>query len=343
MGNDNDDNDKNKGVTTEEKTTNKNDEPEAPKYELQFFLKAGEIGEYGKSLIYNEGTEFEKNIIAYYVPAAKYIVENAGNYPTQVNVYSDEIVVNSSSLKEPKDGKAILLKVGEEKELVVPVGYHIEIGEPTYIQLKKVDDKYSFYKEIETYYRLGRIAGDFWIACFSIVENNGTTDLYLSNCEFQVIGEDGILLATTNSTKIGPIIIKPGERGVFYSETTFSHALDQKYDFNIIPTFEIEESKIDCVRFEVSDVNILEDTYKTIHVQGKILNNTDKDHEFYYVVTFLYDANDKIIGIISDFPDKFKSGQTISFDSTNASSLNNIKKSDIARSETFAFPLYING
>lgn len=58
---------------------------------LTFELIAGEEGEYGKPFTYNEGTEFPKEVIEYFVPCGIYKITNIGDYMTQVNVYSDEI------------------------------------------------------------------------------------------------------------------------------------------------------------------------------------------------------------------------------------------------------------
>jgi hypothetical protein len=116
-----------------------NEEPTSePEFEMTFFLTAGIKGEYGENITYNEGTEFEESFFAYYVPYGKYMVKNVGDYPTQVNAYSDQIVTTASGLKEPAEFSAITLKVGETKELTVPEGWHIEIDEPTIIQMQKV-------------------------------------------------------------------------------------------------------------------------------------------------------------------------------------------------------------
>ena len=119
-----------------------NEDPTSePEFEMMFFLTAGIQGEYGETITYNEGTEFEESFFAYYVPYGKYMVKNVGDYPTQVNVYSDEITMSSSGFEEPAEGSVITLKVGETKELTVPEGWHIEIAEPTMIQMQKVKEK----------------------------------------------------------------------------------------------------------------------------------------------------------------------------------------------------------
>lgn len=108
----------------------------ASKYELSFYLKAGEKGDYGNYITYNKGTEFEEKFYAYYVPNGTYTVTNKGKYMTQVNVYSDE-THKVDGWDEPVDCKVYLLNVDESKEIIVPEGYHIELTEPTYVLMQK--------------------------------------------------------------------------------------------------------------------------------------------------------------------------------------------------------------
>lgn len=104
---------------------------------LVFTLTAGEVGEYGKELVYNSGTEFEEHLIAYYIPEGTYTITNIGDYMTQVNVYSDEIKIEDG-WEYPVDGNAELLDVQQSTEITVPAGYHIEIGEPSIIKMEQI-------------------------------------------------------------------------------------------------------------------------------------------------------------------------------------------------------------
>ncbi|MGN0553738.1 MAG: hypothetical protein ACI4I1_10160 [Oscillospiraceae bacterium] len=104
---------------------------------LVFTLTAGESGEYGKELVYNAGTEFEEHLIAFYVPEGTYNVTNISDYMTQINVYSDEIKIEDG-WEYPVDGQATLLDVLQSAEITVSAGYHIEIGEPTIIEMEQI-------------------------------------------------------------------------------------------------------------------------------------------------------------------------------------------------------------
>ena len=99
---------------------------------VTFTLTAGEAGEYGRTITYNEGTEFEDTFYAYYVPAGTYTVTNKGKYMSQINVYSDDKVTTEEGWEEPATVGAVkLLDVGKSETITVENGQHIEIDEPS--------------------------------------------------------------------------------------------------------------------------------------------------------------------------------------------------------------------
>ena len=98
---------------------------------LVFELVAGEQGEYGKMITYNEGTEFEENFYAFYVPAGTYTVTNVGEYMSQINVYSDEIQKTEEGWDEPAEAFFVkLLDVNKSETVTIEEGQHVEIAEP---------------------------------------------------------------------------------------------------------------------------------------------------------------------------------------------------------------------
>lgn len=105
---------------------------------LMFELVAGEQGEYGQMITYNKGTEFEENFYAYYVPAGKYTVTNVGDYMSQFNVYSDEIVVNDAGWEEVAEAYFVkLIDVDKNETVTIEEGQHIEIAEPAHFKLEQ--------------------------------------------------------------------------------------------------------------------------------------------------------------------------------------------------------------
>ena len=106
------------------------EEPEIS--ELSFTITAGEAGDYGTLITYNQGTEFEETFYAYYIPYGTYKVTNKGDYMTQINVYSDETSINENGWEEPVSISIVKLVDVECFEIItVEDGQHIEILEPS--------------------------------------------------------------------------------------------------------------------------------------------------------------------------------------------------------------------
>ena len=94
-------------------------------------LIAGEPGEYGELFTINKDTEFEETYYIYHIPAGTYIVTNSGEYMSQFNVYSDEIVVNDSGWEEVAESFYVkVLDVGASDTFTIEDGQFIEIHEP---------------------------------------------------------------------------------------------------------------------------------------------------------------------------------------------------------------------
>lgn len=72
---------------TEEITESNTSTEEAADNNLSFVL-GGEVGEYGKEVTLNAGTDFEENEIMFHIPAGSYTVTNNSSAATQLTVYS---------------------------------------------------------------------------------------------------------------------------------------------------------------------------------------------------------------------------------------------------------------
>lgn len=122
--------------TSEKDESSQEAEAEPAEAALTIDLVAGKENEYSESRTWNAGTEFEETQLVYYVPAGTYEVTNAGEYPTQVNVY-EGVAVNDEGWEEPANvGDIITLKVGETGQITVPEGYYVDIAEPTHVVLE---------------------------------------------------------------------------------------------------------------------------------------------------------------------------------------------------------------
>lgn len=99
-------------------------------------LTAGEMGDYGKEIVMNEGTDMEENLIVYYVPAGEYTVKNVGEFRTQVSVYEGFARDESTGYDDYTNvGDTPSIDVNETADITVPDGWFIEIHEPCVIEL----------------------------------------------------------------------------------------------------------------------------------------------------------------------------------------------------------------
>lgn len=103
-------------------------------------IVAGEAGEYGEKFTVNKGTEFEDTYYVYRLPAGTYKATNVGDYTTQLNVYSDELK-KVDGWEEPAETFFVeLIDVSKSTTFSIKDGQHIEVAEPTELELEKISD-----------------------------------------------------------------------------------------------------------------------------------------------------------------------------------------------------------
>lgn len=104
-----------------------------------FSIIAGEQGEYGELITLNKDTEFEETYYVYRIPAGTYTVTNAGEYPSQFNVYGDTICKTEEGWDELSDSYYVkVLEVGGSDTVTISDGQIIEIHEPGHFKLEKI-------------------------------------------------------------------------------------------------------------------------------------------------------------------------------------------------------------
>jgi len=136
-------------------------------------LIAGELGEYGKEIIMNEGNEFEEHLVVYYVPAGVYEVKNIGDNMTQATVYENFAKNKETGYDEYTDtGDISLLDKGEIGEIKVPEGWFIEIHEPSHILLTPKGDGDVF---------LDNNDGEYGFDTYNEIDRQNTAAIYVLN------------------------------------------------------------------------------------------------------------------------------------------------------------------
>ncbi|HFR3836756.1 TPA: hypothetical protein ACHWCB_000081 [Streptococcus suis] len=99
-------------------------------------LVANELGQFGKRIVMNEGTDMSEELIVFYLPAGTYQVENIGDYPAQISVYEGFKRDESTGYDDyTATGDVKLIKQGNSDTIVIPEGWFVEIHEPAKFSL----------------------------------------------------------------------------------------------------------------------------------------------------------------------------------------------------------------
>jgi len=179
--------------------------------------------------------------------------------------------------------------------------------------------------------------GTDWIRVMIPVKNTGTKNLYMDDCSIDLEDGSGHLIDTMDYVSGYPQVLQPGETAWFCDEDFFEG--DASAGVNALPHFSIEEAEIDCIRFEVSDLDLREGDYGGFKLTGRVENNTDEDQSMVYITAFLYDANGSLVAEIFDIMmDDLAVGDKRGFASTTSAIPGDYTISDIASYEVIAFP-----
>ena len=116
---------------TESAISDDNPEADVNSEPVSFILSFDQLGEYGKEVVLNAGTEFEENRITFYLPAGKYDVSNLNSSGgEQVSVYCG---INEDGEWEEFDSNncpsPIVLMAGDTKELEIKEGQFVVIAD----------------------------------------------------------------------------------------------------------------------------------------------------------------------------------------------------------------------
>lgn len=194
------------------------------------------------------------------------------------------------------------------------------------------------YEIIENFNTTGTNSiGTFWMQGVVVVENTGTTDLFLSSGSFDIEDASGHLVASESYVKAYPQVIAPGEKAVYYAEFSLENG-ETGESYSILPHLEIEEAKVPVVRFAVSDVTLSQDEYGYLLMTGRVENTSDKEESLYPVVAILYDKDERVLCLMYTYPDELAVGDKRGFEISSLGSYVDIKLSDVARYELFAYP-----
>lgn len=180
--------------------------------------------------------------------------------------------------------------------------------------------------------------GTVWVQISVPVKNTGTTDLYLDSGTMDLEDADGHLVDSKSLVPAYPDVLRPGETAWYYEETILEELPDS--ELKVIPHVDVKSAKISCIRYEVSDVSLTDQTYGGIKITGRVENTTSGDESFIYVVVYLYDVQDALLcQALTIMTDTLKAGEKMGFSAVTWTSNDAITTEAVARYEVYAFPL----
>lgn len=177
--------------------------------------------------------------------------------------------------------------------------------------------------------------GTVWVVGIATVKNTGNCDLYISNTGMDIETADGKLVDTMTLASATPTVISPGETTIIYGEQTVS----TEGDYKVVPTYKAVEAKIPNTRYEVSDVSLSEDDVMgTLEVVGRVENGGDEDQSMIEVVVIMYDADGKVLGVMTTYTDEIAAGAKGTFKMSNIGDANKVALADIDHYDVMAYP-----
>ena len=180
--------------------------------------------------------------------------------------------------------------------------------------------------------------GTTWVQVIAEITNTGAAPIYLSSSSYDLEDSNGQIIASKQYISTYPDVIKSGEKGYLYNETTLENTVDGT--ITVIPRISAKPAKVSCIRYEVSEISITDTTYFGPKLIGRIKNTTTNDEDgIIYVVAILYDSNKKPIGVLSDLIyEDLPAGEKIGFEATSLSLPDNITSDSIDSYLVIAYP-----
>lgn len=201
------------------------------------------------------------------------------------------------------------------------------------------DEEKAEYEITDTSFRIWTNSiGTNWEQAIIEITNTGTCDLYLSSGSYDVEDASGHLVESQSYVSAFPNVLKPGEKGYMYEETKFDGD-DVNSEYTIIPHADVEKAKVDCIRYDVSDVTIKDTDYFGIKVTGRVENTTEEAKNYINIDIMLYDATGAPLGHVSTtVSEELKPGEKIGFEASAFSMPKDITADDVASYTVYAYP-----
>lgn len=217
-----------------------------------------------------------------------------------------------------------------EDEITKTDYFIININEPE----KNIEYEIT-YKNVESWVNS---IGTTWVQVIAEIKNTGTVPIYLSTSSYDLEDSNGQLIASKQYISTYPDVIKSGEKGYMYDETTLENSVQG--NINVIPRINAKKATVSCIRYDVSEISISDTTYNGPKMIGRITNTTSKNEDgLIYVVGILYNSNEKPIGVLLDIiTDDLAAGSRIGFEATSLCLPNTVNTNTINSYKVYAYP-----
>ena len=180
--------------------------------------------------------------------------------------------------------------------------------------------------------------GTMRIQVIAEISNTGTIPIYLSTSSYDLEDSNGQIIASKQNISTYPSVIKPGEKGYLYDETSLDNVVTGL--ITVVPRINAKKATVPCIRYEASEITISDTAYFGPKMVGRITNSTNEDEDgIIYVVAILYNNNNVPIGVLTDMLyDDFPKGTKMGFEATTLSLPDYVTASSIGNYTIYAYP-----
>ena len=169
------------------------------------------------------------------------------------------------------------------------------------------------------------------------VTNTGDRNLYIGSGTMDLEDAGGHLVDSKKLVPFYPQVLAPGETGWYYDEAILDAAPSS--ELSVIPHVEIREATVECIRYEASDISFTEEKFGGLKATGRITNTTAQDGSMVYVVVYLFDAEENMVGqTFTILTGDLKAGETIGFSTKSFGDNDGINADAVTSYRLFAYP-----
>ena len=169
------------------------------------------------------------------------------------------------------------------------------------------------------------------------VTNTGDRNLYMGSGTMDLEDESGHLVDSESLVSFYPEVLAPGETGWYYEETTLDSA--PASELSVVPHVDIKEAKVECIRYEASDIAFTDEQFGGLKATGRITNTTAEDGSLVHVVLFLFDAEENLVGQTFTILDgDLKAGDTMGFSTSTFGTNDAVNVDTVTGYRLFAYP-----